>query len=99
MQNISYLDILVIARTGGDSHRLFHFHGRLWPVLGAGLGLVGGTILPLVGIILMAIATIIGNQHSVIFNVGSALLPTIIPLLIWGGYCLDLIETDGSPSK
>lgn len=94
MQNISHLDILVVARTVGDRRRSFHFHGRLWPVLGAGLCLVGGTMLPLVGIILMAIATIAGNQHSTMFSVGSALLPTIIPLLILGGYCLDLIETD-----
>lgn len=57
---------------------------------GAMLGLGGGVVLPIIGIVLLVINRFAygNNLHPI----GTFLLLATIPLLIFGAYCLDMLE-------
>lgn len=61
---------------------------------GAIIGLGCGTILPTVGALLLVADWFITNAGlaNSLHKVGTVLLLTTIPLLFFGGYCLDLAE-------
>ena len=70
-------------------------HCWTWKSTGACVGMLGGVIAPLVGLALTVIAWFIGDWHG--FHLGrdgAVLLFLTIPLLIFGGHCLDLLEKD-----
>src|SRR5262245_30881175 len=69
----------------------------VWPVCGAGIGLVGCVISPLLGALLTAVSWIEGNRGygPLLHKVGTVLFLLTIPLLIFGGYCLDVLEKRG----
>jgi hypothetical protein len=63
--------------------------------VGAGLGLVGGGVAPVVGALLLAVAWARGGVQTnglSLHGAGSVLLLSTIPLLLLGGHCLDLLE-------
>jgi hypothetical protein len=75
----------------GDYMRV---HGWTWRTTGGVVGLCGGIICPLVGSILTAIAWFTGpvwHGFSLRWD-GTVLLFLTIPLLLFGGYCLDLAD-------
>src|SRR5262245_41859775 len=69
----------------------------VWPVCGAGIGLIGCALTPLLGALLTLVAWIKGNSGAGPFlhKVGTVLFLLTIPLLIFGGYCLDVLEKRG----
>jgi hypothetical protein len=73
-----------------------HAHGWSWTSGGAVCGFVLGTIFPLVGSVVTAIAWLTGPEwHG--FHLqrdGTVLLFLTIPLLIFGAHCLDLIDKE-----
>lgn len=78
----------------GESKKLY------WSRVGAFVGLAGGTSLPLTGLIMMAAAWLIGDMDSILNKLGTMLLLTTVPLLIFGGFCMDIVEkTENNPDK
>jgi hypothetical protein len=69
-------------------------HGWNWTSAGAACGLCFGIICPLLGSILTATAWFTGPQWHGFFiqRYGTVLLFLTIPLLIFGGHCLDLMD-------
>jgi hypothetical protein len=65
-------------------------------VMGALAGLVGGVVVGLFGAILTAASWFVTNEGArhLFSTTGTALLFLTIPLLIFGGYCLDWMEKD-----
>jgi hypothetical protein len=69
--------------------------GWTWPAIGAGVGLAGGGVAPVVGALLSAGAWAGGGDQThglSLHGAGSVLLLAAIPLLLLGGHCLDLLE-------
>ena len=60
--------------------------------IGAVSGLVGGTVCPLFGTLLLAIAWLMGHTGGWLYTLGSILLLSTIPLLLIGAHCLDLMD-------
>lgn len=63
----------------------------------ATIGFVGGTLLSLIGAVMLAInwflaSTRFGALHSVLRTTGTLMLVSIAPLLLFAGYCLDRLE-------
>ncbi len=81
---------LAETTTGKTSLRSSWFQASGFHCCGAMLGLGGGIILPLIGFVLLVIGRFDhdGNLHLI----GTLLLLTTIPLLIFGAYCLDMLE-------
>lgn len=69
----------------------------VWPVCGAGIGLVGCVLTPLLGAVLTVVAWIEGNNGygQLLHKLGTVFFLLAIPLLIFGGYCLDVLEKRG----
>jgi hypothetical protein len=69
-------------------------HGWTWRTGGAVFGLCGGIISPLIGLVLTAMAWFTGPEWHGFFlqRYGTVLLFLAIPLLIFGGHCLDLMD-------
>jgi hypothetical protein len=69
----------------------------VWPVCGAGIGLVGCVLAPLIGVLLAVIARMEGNggHGPLLSKLSTVLFLLTIPLLIFGGYCLDVLEKRG----
>jgi hypothetical protein len=69
-------------------------HGWTWPALGAVLGLAGGAGCVLCGSIITAATWLTGaaGYGPFLHKLGTILLVLTIPLLLFGGHCLDLIE-------
>jgi hypothetical protein len=65
-------------------------------VMGALAGLVGGAVAGLFGAVLTAASWFVINERArqIFSGTGTALLILTIPLLIFGGYCLDWMEKD-----
>lgn len=68
--------------------------GWTWQAAGVVLGLGGGALMWAVGSLLSALAWVRGDESSglSIHGVGSILLLSMIPLLIIGAHCLDLLD-------
>ena len=68
---------------------------------GAAFGLCFGILSPLVGSVITAITWFIGPQWHGFFiqRDGTVLLFLTIPLLIFGGHCLDLLDTKDKAAK
>jgi hypothetical protein len=64
--------------------------------LGALIGLAGGIFSGLFGAAFTAASWFVANEgtHRWLSTIGTALLFLTIPLLIFGGYCLDWMEKD-----
>lgn len=65
-----------------------------WPASGAVFGLAGGVIAVIFGSVLLAIAWTTGDASSglSLHGIGSILLLSTMPLLIFGACCLDVLE-------
>jgi hypothetical protein len=77
------------------------FHGWNWMSAGAAFGLCFGILSPLVGSVLTAITWFTGPYwHGfLIQRDGTVLLFLTIPLLIFGGHCLDLLDAKDKAVK
>jgi hypothetical protein len=69
----------------------------VWPVCGAGIGLVGCVIVPLLGVLLTVVAWVEGNSGygPLLHKISNVSFVLTIPLLLFGGYCLDVLERRG----
>ncbi|MGH9835138.1 MAG: hypothetical protein ACRD9Y_19120 [Blastocatellia bacterium] len=67
-------------------------------ILGAVAGCVGGVVAGVLGSVFTAVSWFVATEdlRGWLSTVGSALLLMTIPLIIFGGYCLDWIEKDKS---
>ena len=77
------------------SHRALST-SHIWHVCGVAIGLIGSVLLPMTGFFLLTIEWLFGvaNIGRRGHIVGTVLLLSAIPLLLLGGYCLDLMEKD-----
>ena len=78
-----------------------HLHGWNWMSAGATFGLCFGILSPLVGSVLTAITWFTGPHWHGFFiqRYGTVLLFLTIPLLIFGGHCLDLLDAKDKAAK
>src|SRR5262249_54267849 len=69
----------------------------VWPVCGAGIGLIGGVLAPLLGALFTFVSWFEGNSGfgPSLHRLGTISFLLTIPLLIFGGYCLDVLEKRG----
>ena len=72
------------------------FHGWCWKSCGAMVGLVGGIILPLIGLLMPGLAWFIDpDWHGLhMQRLSMLLLLLAFPLLIFGAHCLDLMDQE-----
>jgi len=68
---------------------------------GAAFGLIGGIVAPIFGSVLTAVGWISGpSWHGfAIHRIGTVLLFSTIPLLLFGAHCLDLADHNGHEVK
>jgi hypothetical protein len=68
--------------------------GWTWQAFGAVSGLGGGVLAAAVGALLSAVALVRGDESGglSLHSVGSILLLSMIPLLVMGAHCLDLLD-------
>jgi hypothetical protein len=68
---------------------------------GAACGLLGGVLVALIGSVLTAIAWFTGpSWHGLALQrMGTALLFTMIPLLLFGAHCLDMADKKNETEK
>jgi hypothetical protein len=68
--------------------------GWTWQAVGAVTGLCGGVLAAVVGALLSAVAWVRGDENGGLsmHGVGSILLLSMLPLLIMGAHCLDLLD-------
>jgi hypothetical protein len=82
---------------------LKQFRGRGWNrnTCGAVLGLFGGLLVAVTGSLFTAMSWFIGKYwHGFAFQrIGTALLFSVIPLLLLGAHCLDLSEKNRVAEK
>ncbi len=82
-----------IMRAGdGRSRGVISGRGLFWASIGAFIGLAGGFILPVTGFALLAVNRLLGDPNPTIQKIGTILVLTTIPLIIFGGFCLDQLE-------
>lgn len=74
-------------------------HGSSWRSTGAAFGLIGGIASALMGALLTVIAWLSSDLSAAhaLSHWGTILLCLTVPLILLGGYCLDLL--DGSKPK
>ncbi len=72
-------------------------HRYVWAVCGAGIGLIGGVLAPFFGAVFTIISWLEGSGlHAPTFQqAGTICFFLTIPLLIFGGVCLDALEKRG----
>jgi hypothetical protein len=83
-----------------DEQRSFLVGGqrdvRTRQAIGATLGLAGGFVSAVVGALILALGAALRlfgfATHPHLETVGSVLLVSIIPLMIFGGHCLDKLD-------
>lgn len=92
MNTLNCYQRCVLTKRYGRTRRAGSGRRQFWACIGVIVGLVGGTLLPLVGLVMIALAWLIGDMDSILNKSGSMLLMTTIPLLIFGGYCLDTFD-------
>ena len=68
---------------------------------GAVFGLIGGIVAPIFGSVFMAVGWISGpSWHGfAIQRIGTVLLFSTIPLLLFGAHCLDLADYNGQVKR
>ena len=69
----------------------------VWPACGAGIGLIGGVVAPFFGVLLTVVSWLEGSSGYAprLHKLGTISFLLAIPLLIFGGYCLDVLEKRG----
>jgi hypothetical protein len=69
--------------------------------LGAVFGLAGGVLAGLLGALLTAACWFVADAgaHHLLSEIGTALFFMTIPLIIFGGYCMDWMEKDRSRQR
>ncbi|QQS47155.1 MAG: hypothetical protein IPM66_00320 [Acidobacteriota bacterium] len=70
-----------------------------WASIGSFIGLAGGFILPVTGFALLAVNCLLGNPNPTIHRIGTILVLTTIPLIIFAGICLDHLEKTKSKNN
>ncbi len=80
----------VVKRTPRSSW----FHASGFHCCGAMLGLGGGAVLPIIGAVLLVINRFADSRD--LHLIGSFLLISTIPLLVFGAHCLDMLEKEQS---
>jgi len=65
-----------------------------WETVGASLALVGGFLLPIIGVILNLLVsyTRLGHERPALYKVSTACYAVTVPLLLLGAHFLDLLE-------
>ena len=78
-----------------------HLHGWNWRSSGAFCGLCFGVLSPLAGLVLTAILWFTGSHWHGAFiqHCGTLFFVLTIPLLIFGGHCLDLMDKENELAK
>lgn len=76
-------------------------YGYVWAVCGAGIGFVGGLLAPLFGAVFTILSRIEGTglRAPIFERAGTICFFLTIPLLIFGGACLDALEKRGWKSR
>lgn|SRR5262245_2816922 len=69
----------------------------VWPICGAGIGLIGGVVAPLLGVLLTLASWLGGHIGSspLLHKLGTICFFLTVPLFIFGAYCLDVLEKRG----
>jgi len=99
------MNALVFVRQNAQAGRDSRAMGRRWLAkaqsLGAVAGLTGGILAALFGALFTAAGWFVSNEsvRQWLSSRGTALLFLTIPLLIFGSYCLDWMEKDGSQGQ
>jgi len=70
-----------------------------WATIGSFIGLAGGFILPVTGFVLLGISQLLGDTNPTIHRIGTMLVLATIPLIIFGGFCLDHLEKSKSKNN
>lgn len=96
MNTLNCYQRYVLTKRYGRPSKAGSGRRQFWACIGVVVGLVGGTLLPLVGLVMIALAWLIGDMDSILNKSGSMLLMTTIPLLTFGGYCLDIFDKNHS---
>lgn len=78
------------SRSGVSGRKLF------WASIGSFIGLAGGFILPVTGFALLAVNRLLDAPDPTIQKIGTILVLTTIPLIIFAGICLDQLEKSKS---
>jgi hypothetical protein len=78
-----------------------NLHGWNWRSSAAVCGLFFGFLSPLAGLVLTAIVWFTGSHWhgNLIQHCGTLFFVLTIPLLIFGGHCLDLIDKENERAK
>ena len=86
------------AKVGKKTHASGRRRLEIAQSLGAVFGLVGGILASLFGSLFTATGWFVANEgsHHLASTMGTTLLFLTIPLLIFGGYCMDWMEKDKS---
>lgn len=92
MNTLNFYQRYILSSRHYGRHKAVSGRRQFWACIGVFVGLVGGTLLPLTGMVMIALAWFIGDMDSILNKLGSMLLMTTVPLLIFGGYCLDIVE-------
>jgi hypothetical protein len=93
--------MLKMSLTPDEVRKKLRLHGWCWKSGGAALGLGLGILAPVAGSILTAIAWFTAPHWHGFFiqRYGTVLLFLTIPLLIFGGHCLDLMDKDEAAKR
>jgi hypothetical protein len=92
---------MIQARTGlrrdGKTQEGNEDHGYVWPVCGAGIGLIGGVLAPIAGAATTIFCWFDGAASTtpMLHKIATICFYLTVPLLIFGGCCLDALEKRG----
>jgi hypothetical protein len=86
-----------IGKPNWKAEKVREDNGYVWPVCGAGVGLIGGVLAPLLGAILTVFSWVEGNisPGPILHEVGTGCFFLTVPLLVLGACCLDALEKRG----
>ncbi|MGE0104708.1 MAG: hypothetical protein AB7H86_17995 [Blastocatellales bacterium] len=92
MITISQQQNRVLTVTDGRSRRGVSGRKVFWASIGSFIGLAGGFILPVTGFALLAVNRLLSAPNPTIQKIGTILVVATVPLIVIGGFCLDLLE-------